>query len=384
MKIAIIGQKGIPAKFGGVERHVEELAIRLVGLGHDVLVYSRRNYTPKNLKEYKGIRLINLPSIPTKNLDAITHTFFSCVNLFFKKIDVIHFHSIGPSSLIWLVKILKPRTPIVATFHSQCYFHKKWGSFAKMYLKFGEWAICRLPDKTITVSRNLKKYAKDTYGINAKYVPNGVIKNEKQAPNEIKKWGLDGGDYIISVSRLIKHKGIHYLINAYNELKTNKKLVIVGDGAHTDEYVGMINKLSEKNKNIIFTGNQIGDALKELFSNAWLFVQPSESEGLSIALLEAMSYGVPVLVSDIPENLEAISDAGIIFKNKDYQSLRAELEKAENNPELMEFLSNKGIERVLKHYDWNNITAETLSLYEDVVNDEKSFFARLKLIQKAG
>lgn len=174
MKIYFIGQKGIPAKFGGIERHVEDLSVRLADSGHEVYVYTRPNYTSPELLEYKGVKLISLPNVRTKHLDAITHTAKACVDAAKREVDIIHFHSIGPSSLIWLVKLLKPKVPIVATFHTKCYLHKKWGILARGYLKFGETMACKFADRTIAVSKSLKKYADNKYKISAVYIPNGV------------------------------------------------------------------------------------------------------------------------------------------------------------------------------------------------------------------
>jgi glycosyltransferase involved in cell wall biosynthesis len=165
MKIIMIGQKGIPSRGGGVEKHVEDLSTRLVNAGHEVLAYTRPSYTEKHLKEYKGVRLISLPSVKTKNLDAISHTFLACLHLIFRirKVDIVHFHAIGPSSLLLLIKIFRPGIKIVSTFHCQDYFHQKWGFFAKTYLKLGEYICCKFSDKTIAVSEELKKYAEKKY-----------------------------------------------------------------------------------------------------------------------------------------------------------------------------------------------------------------------------
>lgn len=190
MKIYFIGQKGIPAKSGGVEKHVEELSRRLVKAGHDVFVYTRPNYTNARLKKYQGVNLISLPSVSTKHLDAISHTFRACLDVIKKDVDIIHFHSIGPSSLIWLVKVLKPSVPVISTFHTRCYQHKKWGIFARVYLRFGELCVCLLADKTITVSESLKNYAQEKYGVNTEYIPNGVTLPKVIRVEKIKKWGL--------------------------------------------------------------------------------------------------------------------------------------------------------------------------------------------------
>jgi glycosyltransferase involved in cell wall biosynthesis len=379
MKIAIIGQKGIPAKMGGVEKHVEDLSMRLVQLGHEVLVYTRPGYTDPKLKEYKGVQLISLPSIATKHLDAITHTFRACLDVAKRNVDIIHFHSIGPSSLIWLVKLLKPNTPIVATFHTKCYEHQKWGLLAKLYLHFGEFMACRAADKTITVSRTLRNYAISRHGSQAIYAPNGVLPMENREINKIKYFGLEKDGYILAVSRLIRHKGLQYLIKAYNELKTDKKLVIVGEGAYTNEFVKELKDLAGSNRNIIFAGQQSGRELEEFFSNAYLFVQPSESEGLSIALLEAMAYGRATLVSDIAENLEVVGPLGFTFRNKNYKDLAARLKTILRNPEIVAKMGEKEKARVACEYDWQMIVDKIIKIYNNALLNKVSGKRSLKL-----
>lgn len=376
MKVVIIGQKGIPTRTGGVERHVEELAIRLVERGDEVTVYTRPNYTDEKLKSYKGVKLVSLPVLATKHLDAIGHTFLAVWYTFLKqrKAEVIHFHSIGPSLMIPLMKLLKPRTPIVSTYHSQCYFHQKWGGFARFFLRLGEFFCCCFSDKVITVSRNLKKYTESKYKRNEEdvaYVPNGVPGYEKVSVDMIKKWELEKDGYIVAVTRLIRHKGIGYLIRAYQKIKTDKKLVIVGDASFGDDYVSELKRLAKGNKNIIFVGNQTGRALGELFSNAYLFVQPSEREGLSIALLEAMAYGNAVLISDIPENLEAVGETGFRFRSKDTDSLRRKLKFLINRPKLVEESKVLSRERVRNNYDWEVITDSVKRVYA-IAKEEKS------------
>ena len=365
MKIALIGQKGIPAISGGIEKHVENLAVNLLEHGHEVYVYTRPNYTDKKLKEYRGIKLISLPSIPTKHLDTISHTFLACLDVIFhRNFDVIHFHSIGPSSLIWFVKLFKPNTPVIATFHSQCYYHKKWNAFARFYLRVGEKSLCQIADKVITVSKILKSYCREEYGRNAIYLPNGVNQVECLPPNKIRKnWGLEKDGYIVYIGRLIEHKGVHYLIKAFNKLKTDKKLVIAGSGHFTDKYTNCLYEIASENPNIIFTGEVFDEVLEELYSNAYIFVQPSESEGLSIALLEAMSYGSAVLVSDIPENREAIGNVGFVFRNRDIDDLRDKIEILLSQPDLVEKEKVSGVERIKKYYNWKDIARGTSELY---------------------
>ncbi|MDD5341316.1 MAG: glycosyltransferase family 4 protein [Patescibacteria group bacterium] len=368
MKIYFIGQKGIPAIYGGVERHVEELSTRLAKEGHEVFVYCRDHYTPENLNNYKGVNLIHLPTIKTKHLDAIVHTLLASLDVLKRDVDIIHYHAIGPSSLLWIPRLLKRKAKIVSTFHSDDRKHQKWGILARLCLGLGAYISVKWPHKTIAVS----KYQSDVHGkeFNGEldYIPNGVPAVEKVGSNLItKNWGLEANDYIVAVSRLIKHKGLHYLIRAYQMLKTDKKLVIVGDANYTDDYFKHLKFLAGDNKNIIFTGNQSGQTLAELYSNAYLFVQPSEAEGLSIALLEAMSYGKAVLVSDIEPNREAVSDIGMTFRTKSISDLSQKLNYLLNHPEIVEVMGSELRERVALEYNWENVTRKTIALYKSIL-----------------
>jgi len=383
MRIAVIGQKGIPAKFGGVEKHVEDLATNLAQRGHEVYVYTRRNYTPADLASFRGVNLVSLPSVNSKHFDAISHTFLACLDVARRDVDMVHFHSIGPSSLLWLVKLLKPRTPVVATFHTQCYMHQKWNNLAKFYLRFGELVCCKLSDRTIAVSKTLQQYANKKYEREIVYVPNGVAVEPVTEFTALAEWGLEPEKYILAVSRLVKHKGVHYLIEAFKKLETDKKLVIVGDSAFTNKYVSQIHRLAEGESRIIFTGNQSGDKLKQLFSHAFAFVQPSESEGLSIALLEAMAYRQAVLVSDIPENLEALPGTDYVFKNKSIRDLRDKLQQMIDNPVSVALSRDKNRQHVLKYYNWNDITTGVEKVYAEAIQDKKTQprrFPRLKIL----
>lgn len=366
MRIAFIGQKGIPMTHGGVEKHVEEVAVRLAERGHDVLVYTRPNYTPKKLKNFKGVNLISRPVIGTKHLDAISHTLFSVVDVIFrKKIDVIHFHSIGPSFLITMVKVFKPRTPVVATFHSQCYNHEKWGRFARFSLLLGEYICCTFSDAMIAVSKDIKEYSEKKYKRDVIFVPNGVpLYDEKRKANYIsKKWGLEKEEYILYVGRLIRVKGLVNLIKAYKKTDTYKKLVFVGDGSYTDDYVKELKRLAINDSRIIFTGRQGGKILDELYSNAFLALQPSEFEGMSISLLEALSYGLPVVMSNIPGNKRVAGEVAFMFKNKSAKDLQRVLQYALDHPSISRNKGNRGRKLIERFYDWEDIISKTEKVY---------------------
>ncbi len=367
MRIIFIGQKGIPSISGGIEKHVEGLAVALAENGHTVFAYTRKNYTDARLKNYKGVELISLPSLTTKNLDAISHTFLAILDLFRRKVDIIHFHGIGPSSLLWLAKLIKPRAKIIATFHCQDYFHKKWSWFARLYLKFGEWVTCTKADTTIVVSRSLAQYTTEKYGTEVVYIPNGVSQAEISSTAPLTQWALEKDNYILAVSRLIPHKGLHHLINAFRSVITDKKLVIVGSGSYTDSYVTDLQALAATDPRIHFLGTQTGDNLVSLFANAFAFVQPSESEGLSIALLEAMSYGLPTLVSDIPENIEAIGQAGFSFVCNDIADLATQLQTMLKYSEQAKQIGQLAKTHVEREYNWERITDATERVYADQV-----------------
>ncbi len=365
----MIGQKGVPSQGGGVERYVEELSRELVLRGHDVFVYCRSGYTGgKEKREHRGIKLIYVPTFYTKHLEAIVHTFLCTIHALRQKADVLHYQAIGPSSLIWIPKwvnkILKKKTKVVVTYHCKDYKHQKWNIFARWYLRLGERMAAKYADVLIANSKGLASYAGKKYGSNPVYIPYGARALPKsQDAKHLKKWNLETGGYIFIMSRFIKHKGIHYLIDAYKTLDTTKKLVIAGDGAYTNDYKQFLLKKAADHPNIIFVGNQTGEVLGDLLENAYCFAQPSEAEGLSIALLEAMKAGKACVVSDIPENLEAVQGNGIVFENKNSVDLAEKLQYALKSPEKVEQLGALLKNQADVQNDWERIAEKTESVY---------------------
>jgi glycosyltransferase involved in cell wall biosynthesis len=369
MKIALIGQKGIPAKGGGVERYVEDISTRLVNFeDNKVIVYTRKYYTPESLKDYKGVDLISLPSFKTKNLDTITHSFLATIDAIRRKVDIIHYQSIGPALICWLPKLFGRKIKIISTLQSKDYEHQKWSGFAKFMLKLGEKTMCFFSDEVIVITNQMKSYVEETYKIKTHLITNGAnIFKPTEDFNYLKEWNLEKDNYIVAISRIVKHKGLGYLIEAYKNLKTEKKLVIVGEGSFTDHYVQELKEQAKDNENIIFTGNQTGEVLAQLYEGAYLFVQPSESEGLSLALLEAMSRGKAVLVSNIPENLEAISQTGFIFENKNVLDLVEKIKYLLENEFLLKGKGELAQKRIKEFYNWDKVTERINELYKKVV-----------------
>lgn len=365
MRIAMIGQKGIPTLFGGIERHVEEVSCNLAKRkDYQVFVYARPYYSPKRIKEYQKVNVVHLPSLRTKHLDAISHTFLASWHAIFKlKAEVVHYHGIGPALCVWIPKLFSPRTKVVFTFHCRDYFHQKWGGFAQFSLKLGELVGCRLADEVIPVSSEIQAYIKQKYNRQTNFIPHGVAQ-EKYVPAEIiKKWGLDKDNYLLVVSRLIKHKGIHYLIDAFKEIKTDKKLVIVGPSFYTQDYEQKLKKMAEQDSRIIFLGAQQGKALKELYSNAYFFINPSEQEGLPFTVLEAASFGRAMLLSDVGIHQKMFGKLPFFFKNKNVKDLKEKVEFLLGNSQLVSQTGQELKNYSRENYNWDKVVDRTILRY---------------------
>lgn len=361
MKIAFIGQKGIPAKNGGVDRHVENLAMFLAMKGESVIVYNRKGYSADKLNEWKGVKIVSLPFINNNNLAAITHSFLATIDAIKKKVDVIHYHGIGPCLLVWIPRLFAPKIKIVATLHSFDYGNDKWGSFAKFMLKLGEKSMCKYSHEVIVLTGLMHDYLLQMHQRESSIIPNGAYVTNNEGVNYLEAYGLEKNNYIISLSRIIRLKGIQYLIEAFKKLpEYNIKLAVIGDG----EYRTELEKLAGDDKRIIFTGNLTGDTLDQFYSNAKLFVQSSEMEGLSISLLEAMAHGLPCLASDIIANREAARETALYFISKDVADLTKKLKYALDNQTEMAEMGTKGKERAENLFNWEKISGDTLKIYK--------------------
>ena len=291
-------------------------------MGHEVNVYNRKgkNVQDKNadiekrkLKEYKGVKLITVPTINKKGIDALLYSFFATIRALFGKYDVIHYHAEGSCAMLWIPHLFGIRT--VATIHGLDWQRSKWGGFATRYLRFGEKIVAKYADEIIVLSSGVQKYFKDTYNRETNFIPNGVNKPKVRKPEIIKeKYGLENENYILFLARIVPEKGLHYLIEAYKQINTDKKLVIAGGASHTNDYLEKIKKMVEGNNNIVMTGFVQGQELEELYSNCYLYCLPSDIEGMPISLLEAMSYGSRCLISNIEENTQVAEEFAQTFK----------------------------------------------------------------------
>lgn len=373
MRIAFIGQKGIPAIWGGIEYHVDRLSKGLVKMGHEVNVYVRSWYTNKKLESYEGVRLIHIPTLKTKYLDASIHSFLSSIHAIYQKYDIIHYHAIGPTSFSLIPKLFKKK--IISTVHRLDWESEKWGKVAKIILKIGEYISVKIPERTIVVSEEIKNYLKAKYEIETIYIPNGIDLPELRNANIIKnKYGLKGRDYILFMGRLSPEKRVDLLINSFQNLKkiTSKlekvKLVIAGGSSATDSYVARLKGLSKDDSDVIFTGFVSGPEKEELLSNALIFVLPSYLEGLPIALLEAKSYGLCCVASDIPPHRELIRDGvdGFLFKPTSQQDLTEKLQILLDNEEKVKLQGENASKAAETRPGWKEVIERTEQVYREV------------------
>ena len=369
MKIAMIGHKRIPSREGGIEVVVEETSTRLAALKHTVHVYNRMGkyvYGGKNnyqkLKNYKGVKIIQIPTIPVKGLDAFVYSFFAVIKALFGHYDVIHFHAEGPGAMILITRLFGIRS--VSTIHGLDWQRSKWRNFASRYIKYGEKTISKYADEIIVLSLNNQKYFLDRYNRRTNFIPNGVTKPTIRSPSVItEKYGLSYHEYLLFLARLVPEKGLDYLIEAFKKVKTEKKLVIAGGSSHSEKYEDYIKREILSDKRIIMTGFVQGDLLDELLSNCAVYILPSDIEGMPISLLEAMSYGCSCLVSDIPENREIVEDYAITFEKSNIDDLKDKLEYLITNgftrykpDEISSFILNK--------YNWDSVVNKHLELYK--------------------
>lgn len=380
MKIAFIGQKGIPAVNGETEKYVENLATRFVEMGHNVFVYTKNNYTKKGLIRYAGVRLIHIPSIRIAGLDTMIYNFLSTIHLIFRRYDVIHYQTIESASLSFIPKFLKRKTLIISTFHSHNYPCRKQETIIRKYLGFGEKTACKCSDKIITTSKKIRNYVFSKYKIKASYIPNGARAEFNGQTKALERWGLKDKKYMLCIGKESRNGDLKKLVEAFkkiedtNRLPNNMKLVIIM--RKRDRQTRELEKENEERKNIIFSHSQTRSALEQLFSHSYLFIQPFESEGISIPLLEAMGHGIAPLVSNDSESIEVIGKCGFSFKQDDKEDLKNKLAYLINKPFDVEKMGKLSKERVLKEYGWDSIIRKILRIYELNIKSPKKLILR--------
>lgn len=370
LRIAMIGQRGVPATFGGVERHVEELGSRLAARGHEVTVYGRTNYVREQRTEYRGMRVRNLPTVNSKHLDAIVHSGLSTLDAMIRGVDVVHYHAIGPGLPSFLPRYVA-RAKVVQTVHGRDAERAKWGPAARTVLRTAEWMSAHVPDATIVVARNLAEHYARTYRRPTWVIPNGVEPGVRRPAVAIAdRWDLSVGSYALFVGRLVPEKAPDLLIRAWRHVDGDRKLVIAGGSSFTDDYVRSLERLAAQDDRVVLAGYVFGAPLEELYANAAAFVLPSALEGLPLTLLEAAAYGTPIVASDIPPHLEVLDQDGPghrFFRAGSERSLLEALQRSFRDPDAEAEGAEKLRDRVLETYRWDAVVDETERLYRHVL-----------------
>ena len=368
----MIGHKTIPSREGGVEVVVSSLAPCLAEIGYKVTCFNRTGRQARKLRkekalprEYRGVRLVWTPTVDRRGLAAASSSILATVMAAFGRFDVVHFHTEGPCVLCGLPRLLGKK--VVVTVHGLDHMRRKWGRFASAYILRGEKAAVRHAHRIIVLSKGVQDYFRREYGRETVLIPNGTDPAEPRPACEItEQFGLASREYILFLGRLVPEKGIHYLIEAWKKLRTDKKLVIAGGASDTDGYVRQLHELAGNDPSIIFTGFRQGSILEELYSNAYLYVLPSDLEGMPLTLLEAMSYGCCCVTSDIGECADVTDGCGFTFPRGNAEALRETLQDLCDHPEKVGEHRVKARKTVASKYTWQDITLQTDRLYREL------------------
>jgi glycosyltransferase involved in cell wall biosynthesis len=369
LRVAMIGQRGVPATFGGVEHHVEELGSGLAARNHDITVFCRTNYGGTDRTRYRGMHLRHLPTLGTKHLDAVTHSALSSLIALGANFDIVHYHALGPGLFAPLPRFFSGAR-VVQTIHGLDDQRAKWGHGARLMLSTARWVSCRVPDATVVVSNDLAR-AYQRWGRTAIYIPNGVRPSVARPVDQIgSRFGLAAGSYALFVGRLVPEKAPDMLLRAFKQLSSEMRLVIAGGSNFTDSYASSLRELAADDPRVMLIGYVYGTVLEELYTNAAAFVLPSILEGLPLALLEAASYGAPLVASAIPPHLEIMQQEGPgrrLFAPGDERGLSrvlgqvlADTEGERNGAALLQA-------RILERYCWDDVVRQTEGLYEGVL-----------------
>ena len=340
--------------------------MRLGNRGHEVFVYSRSRSDNGKTAKVEGVNVIRLPSIRTKNLDTISHVFLSTMHVLFQKADIVHYHGVGPATLAWLPRLFKRKSTVVVTFHSRDWFDSKWSWAARQYLKFGEWAAVRFPHFTIVISHVLQVLCRKKFRKEVTYIPNGTEVMGPQGAEHVRELGLEPGKYFLSVGRLVPNKAYNVAMRAFNKVETDFQYVIAGAPYYAEAHARELKELAEKDSRVRLLGYQSGEALKQLYAHCYAFLHPSRREGLSVAIIEAMSAGRVVIMSDIEENLELIDHSGIAFPTDDEDELARTIRLTLSEPEMVRERGNRAREIVRNEYSWDRVVDEIQHLYHDI------------------
>jgi len=358
MRIAILGTRGIPANYGGFETFAEHLSTRLAARGHEVIVYCRAHYTSPRQLEYKGVKLKVLPTIRHKYFDTVVHTFLSALHAMSARYDAALICNAANAPFATLLRAVG--TPVALNVDGLEHKRKKWNWIARGYYLMAERLATILPTETVTDARVIQDYYLANYRTRSTMIAYGAEVERRPDPM-VRRWRVEPNRYVLYVSRLEPENNAHLVIEAFKRVKTAHKLLIVGDAPYAREYIKDLKARARRDRRIIFTGFVFGRDYRALQQNAYCYVHATEVGGTHPALLEAMGFGNCVLTLDAPENIEAIGDAGIAYK--DEQDLAEKLQRVLRDGSLVHSFRNRAQARAQEFYDWDFVVDQYERLF---------------------
>ncbi|PZD73198.1 Putative teichuronic acid biosynthesis glycosyltransferase TuaC [Acaryochloris thomasi RCC1774] len=368
MKIAVIGAKGLPAQQGGIEQHCAEICARMAAWGHEVDLFARPSYNGTSWFHhdiYHGVRVITLPSLPLRGIDAFLNSALAAIMTLRRPYDVVFFHALGPSLFSWIPKLVTT-SKVISVCHGLDWQRAKWGRFSSLMLRLGEKTAAHCADDIIVVSHALQSYFSQAHARETTYIPNAPAKYADSDPNFAygQSLGLTANKYVLFLGRIVPEKCPDLLLEAFSKLQpAGWKLVFVGGGSDTEEFSTDLQKRATGRMDIVFTGQLKGKFLAEIVRGSGLFALPSDLEGLPLAMLEAMREGIPVLASDILVHQQLLGrDRGVLFKAGDLESCIEALDWSINHSGNLAEMAHAAQKHIQRHYDWDGITIETLNL----------------------
>ena len=366
MKIAMLGTRGVPARYSGFETCVEQLGSRLVERGHEVTVYCRAHRLQSVENTYKGMRLVQIPTIRNKYLETIFHSLFSSVRALFHNFDIGLFFIAGNSLVSWIPRVAGTKT--ILNVDGLDWKRDKWPAAAKSYIRLSEYLAGKFPDQYLTDSRSVQVSYEERFRFHPPiYIPYGSELERRPPGNTLTKFGLEPKQYILFVGRLVPENCVHHLIEAYKELETELKCVIVGGASYSENYQQHLQQLASKDPRVVLAGFLFDERYRELGSNSLIFVETSAVGGTHPALIEAMAFGNCVIVNDTPENLETIMDAGLSYDgNIGAESLRDVLEQILNDRDRIQKLRRRAKKRAKEAFSWEAVTDDYERLFHEV------------------
>jgi len=369
LRIALMGSRGIPATYSGFETFYEQLAVRLAARGHAVTVYNRRHHFKTHAPEYKGVRIVTLPSIPSKHLDTLTHSFLSMLHALWSGNDVFYLVIVGNSPLVWLAHLLGKK--VILNVDGADFARDKWTGFAKRYLQWTERIAARSADVVIADSTVIERRYRELFGRDTLYIPYGANpqpRGERHYDSDVlARFGLTSGDYILFVSRMTPENRAHVLVEAHRRSGSRRKLVLVGDAPYVDDYKREVQAACAASDNCIMTGYLFGDDYRQISSHCSYYVLPAGIDGTRPVLLDQMAFGNCVVVRDTPANMEVIGDAGLSFSDADdVDSLAAVIRRLDSDHTEVEAMRGRALARVAERYSWDRITDQYEALFRSM------------------